>query len=237
MEIGSSSRVRTAATRAIAGLVGLLATACATGPAGTGTTITPTASAPTVAPERGEIRIAAVGDSITVADSESFPDGELGPASWVSYAVGDGVTLAGGWGAWGATTAEMAAAVEPVDADVLVVLAGTNDVATGVPFDDTASAVARIVATVGAEEVLVSAVPPLDARPEEAAQLNTDLEALAHARGWAFVDSAAGIREGARFTDGMSDDGVHPTVAGAERIGAAIRAAVVELAEQSPDAR
>ncbi|MDD9208145.1 SGNH/GDSL hydrolase family protein [Georgenia sp. 10Sc9-8] len=173
------------------------------------------------------LRIAAVGDSITDANSPDFAGGELGEESWVSHAVGDGVAFAGGWAQWGATTAQMAAGAQPVDADVLVVLAGTNDVTAGIPFDETAANIAEIAATVDAPRVLISAVPPIDPDPALATELNANLEALAVAREWEFVDAPAEAREGDRFAPGMSEDGVHPTAQGARVIGAAVRAALV----------
>ena len=190
---------------------------------GGGPSATPTPSAP----DTGALRIAAVGDSITDADSPDFSGGELGEESWVSHAVGDGVAFAGGWAQWGATTAQMAAGAQPVDADVLVVLAGTNDVTAGIPFGETATNIAEIAATVNAPRVLISAVPPIDPDPVLAVELNANLEALAVAREWEFVDAPAGARDGNRFAPGMSADGVHPTAQGARVIGAAVRAALV----------
>src|SRR5690625_7579093 len=71
----------------------------------------------------GAVRMVAVGDSITAADSPDFAAGDLGPGSWVWHVVGRDVAFAGGWAVWGATTAVMAAGVEARDGDVLVVIA------------------------------------------------------------------------------------------------------------------
>ncbi|WP_418605516.1 hypothetical protein [Georgenia sp. SUBG003] len=109
-------------------LVALLAAVVLGGCAGT----QDPAAVPATTPARADaVRLAAVGDSITEADSPDFDGGDLGPESWVFHAVGEDVALVGGWARWGATTAQMAAAAEPVEADVLVILAGTNDVAPG----------------------------------------------------------------------------------------------------------
>ena len=96
---------------------------------------------------------AAVGDSISDADSPDFAAGDLGAASWATYVVDDGFAFAGGWAEWGATTAMMADSVGPIEADVLVVLAGTNDVAFGIPFEESAANLDRIIDTVGIEDV------------------------------------------------------------------------------------
>ena len=138
-------------------------------------------------------RFAAVGDSITDADSPAFAAGDLGAASWTTYVVDDGFAFAGGWAEWGATTAMMADSVGPVDADVLVVLAGTNDVAFGIPFEDSAANLERIVEVVGIEDVLVVSIPPMDANPAGADVFNDRLEAFADDRGWRFVDASAGL--------------------------------------------
>ncbi|MFH5823375.1 SGNH/GDSL hydrolase family protein [Georgenia sp. AZ-5] len=182
----------------------------------------------------GAVRMAAVGDSITAADSPDLAGGDPGPGSWVFHAAGGELALAGGWAEWGATTAQMADGVTPVEADVLVVLAGTNDAGTGVPFEDTAANLAEIVETVGAPRVLLSAVPPIDADPRSATELNAALRELADRRGWEWVDAPAGLRDGDRFAPGMASDGLHPTEAGARVIGEAVREAVLAPARDGP---
>ena len=90
-----------------------------------------------------DVTFAAVGDSITVADSPDFMGGDLGDGSWATYVEGAGFGFAGGWAEWGATTGRMAEQVASYDADVLVVLAGTNDVAFGIPFAESAGSTPR----------------------------------------------------------------------------------------------
>lgn len=171
---------------------------------------------------------AAVGDSITDADSPDFAAGDFGAASWVTYVVDDGFAFAGGWAEWGAPTAMMADSVEPIEADVLVVLAGTNDVAFGIPFDESAANLDRIVDAVGIEDVVVS-IPPTDAFPNGVKSYNVRLDDLAGDRGWRFVDASAGLRTAdGRFGEGMSSDGLHPSVDGARVLGEAIAAALRE---------
>ncbi|MCI2265185.1 SGNH/GDSL hydrolase family protein [Sediminivirga luteola] len=178
-------------------------------------------------PEPGAdaVRMAAVGDSITEADSPDFTAGELGPESWVSYAVGEEIEFAGGWAQWGATTAQMAEGAGPVDADVLVILAGTNDSGWNA-HDEVGRNLVRIAEAVGAPRVVLSSIPPLDDAPELATELNSYLEDLAGEQGWEWVDAAAGLRDGERFAPGMASDGVHPTQEGARVIGEAVREAV-----------
>ena len=174
------------------------------------------------------VRLAVVGDSITEADSPDFDSGRLGPESWVHHTVARDVVLAGGWARWGATTAQMAAAVEPVEADVLVILAGTNDVGSGEPAGNTRDNLREIAHVVGAPRVVLSAVPPIDAAPHLATELNAELEDLAAQEGWDWVDAPAGLRDGDRFAPSMASDGLHPTEAGARVLGEAIREAVLD---------
>jgi lysophospholipase L1-like esterase len=176
-----------------------------------------------------DVRLAAVGDSITEADSPDLDGGRLGRESWVHHTVGEGVVFAGGWARWGATTGQMAAGVEPVEADVLVILAGTNDVGSGEPPEETRENLRRIADVVGAPRVVLSAVPPIDAAPELATGLNVELEDLAGDEGWDWVDAPAGLRDGERFAPGMASDGLHPTEFGAQVIGEAVRKAVLDV--------
>ncbi len=177
------------------------------------------------------VGLVAVGDSITAADSPDFSAGELGAESWVTYVVDDDVTLVGGWAAWGATTGEMAQNVDCVGADVLVVMAGTNDVALGTPFTEAAENIAQIVAIDGASEVIIAGIPPIDHAPENAARFNASLREHASQRGWHWVDAGTSVRTNAnKFAPGMASDGVHPTAAGAKRLGESIAAAIDELA-------
>jgi hypothetical protein len=58
----------------------------------------PSAVAPSAVAAPG--RFAAVGDSITDADSPDFATGDFGAASWATYVVDDGFVFAGGWAEW-----------------------------------------------------------------------------------------------------------------------------------------
>lgn len=180
-------------------------------------------------PETDAIRMAVVGDSITDGDSRDFAGGVPGPQSWVSYAVGPEVDFVGGWAEWGATTEAMVQGVTgPFDADVLVILAGTNDVAW-TPHEEVGTHLVDIADTAGTDEVVLSSIPPNEFSLGGTAELNAYLESLAHEQDWFWVDSAAGVRDGDRYVEDMSYDGIHPTEAGARVIGEAIGEAVREV--------
>lgn len=194
----------------------------------------PPTLAPTAEPTAGALQLAAVGDSITDANSPDFAAGDLGTQSWVSHAIGSDIAFAGGWAAWGATTAEIAENVSAVDADVLVIMAGTNDTALGIPFAESAANIAEIVQTIGIDQVLISGIPPIDHAPEVAAQFNARLATLARERGWEWVDAGAAVRtESLTFASDMATDGVHPTTRGARRLGETLGAAIRDIGRGS----
>lgn len=185
---------------------------------------------PAPQPSAEAIRMAAVGDSITDADSVDIDGGIPGPESWVSYAVGADLEFVGGWAEWGATTERMTEAMGgPFDADVLVILAGTNDVSWSTPVAEIGENLSEIAEHAGIADVVLSSVPPNDFAAEETTALNEYLERFAAESGWHWVDAAAGLRDGDRFAAGMSDDGVHPTEQGARLLGEAIGQAVAAI--------
>lgn len=173
------------------------------------------------------IRFAAVGDSITEANSPDIVERRVGDASWVSYAESKSTRYAGGWADGGAQTSSMRENFEPIDgSDVLVVLAGANDVANDVPFDETAANIEAIVDESAAPRVIVSSIPPQDEDPGRVVAFNEELEAFAQDNGWEWVDAAAGLRDGDEYADGLSNDGIHPTADGARILGDAIQEAI-----------
>ncbi|WP_336854998.1 SGNH/GDSL hydrolase family protein [Sinomonas albida] len=167
-----------------------------------------------------------MGDAITEADSSDFAGGQTGSQSWVTYATSPNLVFSGGWAAAGATTGKIAANVKPLDVDALVIVAGTNDVTQGVSFAQTTANLDQIVAAVGAKRVVVSAIPPRDSTPRTTSAFNASLRQLAIQRHWAFVDAAAGVRNGDVYAPGMTFDGVRPTKEAAQIIGKAIAGAI-----------
>jgi lysophospholipase L1-like esterase len=126
----------------------------------------------------------------------------------------------------------MAAEVRPVTGDVLVVLAGTNDVLGNIPFEESAANLRTVVETVRTPRVIVSSIPPLDHDPGGAVAYNQQLQRLAAESGWEWVDAAAGLRDGDEYIATLTEDGIHPSAEGAQLIGEAIAAQVQAGAEQ-----
>ena len=170
---------------------------------------------------------AVAGDSLTAWDNQTFPhpDGDFGTVTWTHWAIGPDIQLAGGFAREDLTAAQIAENMVSADADVLVVLAGTNDVGV-TAVEDVLDGIERIVATSSLSTVLISALPPVDG----SAEYNTALEELAGDRGWGFVDPWRELRrDDGEWLDGSSNDGVHPTPDSAKVVGAAIVAAMREL--------
>lgn len=208
-----------------------LASACAVALAGCATTPDEAPRATPDAAADGAVRMAVVGDSITDADSPDLASGDLGAQSWVAYAVGDDIAFAGGWAEWGARTAQMADGIaHPFDAQVLVILAGTNDAYGDDLASDVGEPLVRIVDRADVDVVVLSSIPPLETAPGRADAVNAFLEPFAEQQGWTWVDAAAGLRDGEGFAAGTSYDGVHLTASGARILGAAIADAVLAAA-------
>jgi lysophospholipase L1-like esterase len=190
-------------------------------------------AAPAAGP--GTLTVLAVGDSITEADSPDFDDGNIGAGSWARYASRVPVRVLGGWAHAGATSGDMLTGVSllRVDdalhpADVLVLMAGSNDVDVGVPFAQVARHLRAIVRVVAIRRVVVSLIPPEDAAVPAVQTFNEKLTALAHTEDWELVDPMTGIRDDdGHYAHGMTDDGVHPTVRAARLIGEDLRRALV----------
>lgn len=190
------------------------------------------ASAPHVkAPSPGGgLKVVAVGDSITAADSSSFDEGTISQNSWAAYANGDGVQILGGWAHGGATTGDMLAGVRASvshDVDVLVLMGGSNDVDAHVPTSVVEKNLDAIARTVATPRVVLSTIPPEDAVAPAVQQLNAALPALARREGWQLVDPMIEIRDSAgHYLPGMTKDGVHPSAPAARLIGQALHRAL-----------
>ncbi|WP_436704071.1 SGNH/GDSL hydrolase family protein [Geodermatophilus sp. CPCC 205761] len=169
-----------------------------------------------------------MGDSITAGGVPILGPGTGGDLSWISAARGPLLEFRGGWAIGGATTADMRAAATPMDADVLVLMGGTNDVLLGRRWEQVQGDLRAVAAIVGARAVLLSAVPPSDALPEATTGFNDRLRTLAAERGWQFVDPWTGVTQEGAYRPGASLDGVHPTQRAADEAGAVIREVLLD---------
>jgi hypothetical protein len=181
---------------------------------------------PSPSPTTRPVTFAATGDSITAW--ALHPEG-----SWTTYADANGVTFTGlGWAQSGAHLTEMGINTTPVEADVFVVLAGTNDLGLQSSLPERLLLLDAIVFRANADDVIISSVPPLNAAPQLATAWNTALRLHAADMGWHFVDSWVDVRaENDTFKAGTSLDGKHPTPEAAASAGAAVHDAILETSE------
>ncbi|SFL86094.1 Lysophospholipase L1 [Geodermatophilus ruber] len=187
-----------------------------------------TAPAPGTATAPADVtRFAVVGDSITAGFLPLRGTTVVGAGSWIPAArQHPQLEFAGGWAVPGATTTDMLAGVRSVDADVLIVLAGTNDLAMGTQWPTTESNLLQIVGAAGVPTVVLSAIPPRDDRPAETQELNGRLRQLATSQGWSFVDPWGDMASEGTWVGGTSMDGIHPTDDVAALVGQRLAAAV-----------
>lgn len=135
------------------------------------------------------LRVALVGDSNTTGLQSNLETGIKNGVAWISQVQDSTIEFAGGWARDGSQTERMAQMVAPVDdADVLVIMSGTNDVAHNKTVAESTPFFDSIAETVGAQQVVLFAIPAFNALPDEAMQWNRDLAVLAAERGWGFHD-------------------------------------------------
>lgn len=177
------------------------------------------------------LEFAVVGDSITA--DHAYPDQVgrriVGERSWAAFAQQPGTAFVGGWARGGATTAQMLAGFTPVPADVLVMIAGTNDIKAGIPFEQIGENMRSIVDVADVPRVLVSSVPPRNDFRERTLEYNAWLHDFVAEQGWGWIDGSRGLRadnQPGRYADGLTYDGIHPSREGAQILGSAVLAAL-----------
>lgn len=173
-----------------------------------------------------DVHFAAAGDSITAWIDRS--GGDVSAGSWTTYTAEDGLTFVfDGWAKGGAKLTEIAANTTPVNtAEVLVIMAGTNDLGDrwGTPVDQMRASIVEIATKSQAPIVVLSAVAPYSGHGVWSTLWNAELAQLAGANGWVYVDPWPGVRAAdGGWAPGASVDGIHPTPATAEYIAPRMR--------------
>jgi hypothetical protein len=125
----------------------------------------------------------------------------------------------------------MLAGVAPTDwtADVLVVMAGTNDLVRGLSWEQSAAHLEGVVAAVGAPIAVVVAIAPNEPRPAARNGYNAALADLAGRNGWTYLDPWGEVDAGGSFTPGASPDGTHLTPAVAADVGSRLGRSLAAL--------
>jgi lysophospholipase L1-like esterase len=166
--------------------------------------------------------VVVVGDSLVEGDHDATP---ADPGSWLTHLTGN-VEVVDGWWRNGATTKMMADNLPVSRGDVLIIMGGTNDADRGVRLGETVESIERIAQKVSADDVILCAIPPLDTDGRAAADINEELQELAADSGWAWVDPWEFFRDGDKWTDGASTDGMHPTESVYRSVGLVISEAI-----------
>ncbi|MCU1528524.1 MAG: hypothetical protein JWP75_2287 [Frondihabitans sp.] len=182
----------------------------------------------TLGTPQNPVRVAIVGDSLTAGGARTIPAMGLDQNTWMTYAQGDGIAWVGGWAKGGTTVQVMAQNVRPIaHVDVLVLMAGTNDVRLHYTFAQAAPYYDSIVRTIDPKRVIIGAIPPYDRRPKAAAAYGQRLKEYALSRGWEYTDPWRFARDGRVYVAGVSNDGVHPTTRGYRIVGHEYRDAIL----------
>jgi lysophospholipase L1-like esterase len=176
------------------------------------------------------VRVAIVGDSLTAGGGRTIPAMGLDQNTWMTYAQGNGVDWVGGWAMGGTTVQIMSQHVKRIPhVDVLVLMAGTNDVRLHYTFAEAAPYYESIVKTIDPKRVIIGAIPPYDPDPNAAAVYGRQLKEYALSKGWDYTDPWRFARDGKRYVAGISNDGIHPTTAGYRIVGHEYRDAILRV--------
>ncbi|MCA5924731.1 SGNH/GDSL hydrolase family protein [Curtobacterium oceanosedimentum] len=189
-----------------------------------------TAPTPTPTPTPTALTYTYAGDSLTGM-----------PASWMRQMNDPTLVSAGGVAIGGATSARILARSSPKEADVLVVMAGTNDLRYGYSTKSILLNIDKIAKNVGADHVVLAAIAPSNItkyskkkidRRKQGEILNRDLQNHALTRGWMFVDPwAADRRLDGGWPSSRTVDGVHPTVGMSKKVSVRMQQAIHIAAE------
>lgn len=210
-----------------------LVTVMASALSGCATAYTTTAGAAGSAPAGdAAISFTVMGDSNTAANLGTLDDGLRAAVSWPHFTEQQGLLRVGGVARNGYTMPQLARLAQPEQADVLVVMAGTNDLTRGVRREATLAALEWASEVVGAQSVLVVAVPPRTGRGAETDSMNAWLAEMASERGWDAVDPWRWTRgsDGGWADPACAADALHATPAAYERMGLEIARHLTETA-------
>lgn len=171
------------------------------------------------APLPDPITFAVVGDSLSAGcTGEMYAGDEPTSCSWPytlqNFTHGQ-FRYVGGYAHGGLRSDQLLYFTQPVEADVLIVLAGTNDLNQNMAPETVPSKVEAIALSVGAPTVIVLAAPPFDrlAGTGWVEGLNAGLEQMAYRHDWGYIDPWIHYRApGGTWEQGASNpDGIHPT--------------------------
>ena len=176
-------------------------------------------------PAANPLRLAVIGDSNTNGFSGTWEMGVEQGNAYSSYTTDATIETVGGWANNGASSTYMAQMVTPIDdVDVLAVMIGTNNTLEGVTPAALVGDIDRAVATISPRDVLILAIPPMDASPTIPVSINDQLAGLADKRDWDYFDPWEGLRgSDNKWEPEFRRDGLHTTQAGYKKMGLNLR--------------
>lgn len=186
------------------------------------------------------VRVAIVGDSET---SWSPPYAGKPAQSWVNTMKSAATPVVGGWAVPGATIADMESGLKYVEADVFVMMVGTNDLPipyrgkVGTPVDQRLAAMDRMAVKMNATETVVLAVPPFGYGIGQGELWNAQLRDYATSRGFTYLDpwTHAKDSKGMWKAGAHYGDAVHPSPTAAAAVGLSVRNMIAGLATNHTD--
>ncbi|PZO61455.1 MAG: hypothetical protein DI639_00420 [Leifsonia xyli] len=180
---------------------------------------------PTPKPTPSTISVTYAGDSLTAMDG-----------SWMRQLNDRTLTNIGGTAIGGATVPRILTNVSARDADVLVVMAGTNDIRYARSSTTITQNIGKVVHKVGARHVVIAAIAPSNVtkygkkhidRRKQGEILNRDLQNYALTNGYLFVDPWAADRQlNGGWPSNRTIDGTHPTVAMSKKVSVRMQQAI-----------
>lgn len=181
---------------------------------------------PSVAPatssaaDPGVTTFTTLGDSHTTGNFIDFDEGLADGASWTMTARSSERVYVGGWARGGATTSDMLAHAEHRDANWLVLMVGTNDPGHDVSWSQSRRNILDMVEIVGADHVLMSAIPPRNKVEQRQQTFNGRLHELALEQGFTWINPWGRYRTASGgWIPGDTVDGLHATRAVYRSIG------------------
>lgn len=191
-------------------------------PVTTGSTLQPDSR-----PEERQLGAVFIGDSITAGNTPGF-DRQSGDLSWVRHVTTapespwlEKANVAVGGEPTAALSARFRQDVLSRDPEAVVIMGGTNDALSGVPVQQVVANLREMVTSAQRAGVPVWLVspPPNDARGAAVRELVAAMSDLAADLDVPFVDTFIPLASpSGGWARGMSRDGTHPTVEGAEAL-------------------
>lgn len=187
------------------------------------------------------VTFAVLGDSITTGQNDTLELGMQVGTAYPAVTQAAGFELVGGVAHDGYTSHRIRDLVQPVDADYLVIMIGTNDLKTGWNTRAAAATRGSILEMqrrtgVSAAKTVMMLIPPSNRRPALTQKYNAWLRGFAAEQGMQLTDPWRRHRAATgRWSVRASHvDGVHPTPATSVAVGRHVASVLSALEGRTP---